>query len=68
MDLELQGSFGENSEVFITCFQRMLRRSHDDQRIGFLEYRISLALEVGKTACVVGTLSDRDAFEKMHYL
>ena len=30
--LEVQGSFGESSEIFITRLCKMLCRSHDDQR------------------------------------
>ena len=60
MALEVQGSFGESSEIFITRLCKMLCRSHDDQRAGsFLKQRISMALQIGKVACVLGTVSDR---------
>ena len=32
--LEVQGSLGESSEIFITRLCKMLCRSHDDQRAG----------------------------------
>ena len=39
--LEVQGSLGESSEVFITRLCKMLCRSNDDQRAGsFLKQRI----------------------------
>ena len=47
----------------------MLCRSHDDQQVGsFLKQRISMALQIVKTACVVGTVSEREAFEKFYYI
>ena len=67
--LEVQGSSGESSEIFITRLCKMLCRSHDDQRAGsFLKQRISMALQIGNAACVLGTVSDRDAFEEIHYI
>ena len=58
--VELQGSAGESSEPFITRLCKMLCRSHDDHRVGsFLKQRISMALQIGNTACVLGTMSDR---------
>ena len=47
----------------------MLCRSHDDQRSGsFLNQRIAMALQIGSAACVLGTVSDRDAFEENYYI
>ena len=67
--LEVQGSLGESSEIFITRPCKMLCRSHDGQRAGsFLKQRISLALQIGNWACVLGTVSDRDAFEEIYYI
>ena len=55
--LEIQGFLGESSEIFITRLCKMLCRSHDDQRAGsFLKQRISKALQIGKAACVLGTV------------
>ena len=31
----------------------------------FLKQRISMALQIGNAACVLRTVSDRDAFEKL---
>ena len=67
--LEVQGSLDESSENFITRLCKMLYRSHDNQRAGsFLKQRISLALQIGNAACVLGTVSDRDAFEEIYYI
>ena len=67
--LEVQGSLGESSEIFITRLCKMLCRSHDDQRAGsFSKQRISMALQIGNAACVLGTVSDRDAFEEFFYI
>ena len=45
----------------------MLCRSHDDQRAGSLvKRRISMALQIGNAACVLGTVSDSDAFEEIY--
>ena len=67
--LEVQGSLGEISEIFITRLCKMICRSHDDQRAGsFSKQRISMALQIGKAACVLGTVSDRDAFEEIYYI
>ena len=67
--LEVQGSLGETSEIFITRLFKMLRRSHDDQRAGsLLKQRISIDLQIGNAACVLGTVSDRDAFEEIYYI
>ena len=67
--LEVQGSLGENSEIFITRLCKLLCRSHDDQRAGsFLKQWISMALQIGNAACVLGTVSDSDAFEEIYYI
>ena len=67
--LEVQGSLGESSEIFITRLCKMLCRSHDDQGAGsILKQRISMALQIGNAACVVGTVSDRDAFEEIYFI
>ena len=67
--LEVQGSFGESSEIFITRLCKMPCRSHDDQRAGsFLMKRISMAPQIGNTACVRGTVNVRDAFEEINYI
>ena len=47
----------------------MLCRSHDGQRAGsFLKQRISMPLQIGNAARVLGTVSDRDAFEEIYYM
>ena len=67
--LEVQGSLGESIEIFITRLCKMLCRSHDNQRAGsFLKQQISMALQIGNAACVLGTVSDKDAFEGIHYI
>ena len=64
--LEVQGSLGESSKIFITRLCKMLCHSHDNQRAGsFLKQQISMALQIGNPACVLGTVSDRDASEKI---
>ena len=69
MVLEVQGSLGESSEIFITRLCKMLCRLYDDEWAGsFLKQRISMALQIGNAACVLGTVSDRDAFEEIHYI
>ena len=58
--LEVQGSSGESSEIFITRLCKMLFRSQNDQRAGsFLKQRISMALQVGNAACILGGVSNR---------
>ena len=52
--LEVQGSLGESSEIFITRLCKMLCRSHDNQLAGsFSKQRISRALQIGNVACVL---------------
>ena len=69
MALTVQGSLGESSEIFITRLCKKLCRSHDDHRAGsFLKQRISMALQIGNAACVLGTVSDREALEKIYYI
>ena len=66
---EVQGSLVESSEIFIKRLCKMLCRSHEYQRVGsVLKQRISMALQVGNAACVLGTVSDRDAFEDIYYI
>ena len=66
MALEVQGSLGESSDIFITRLSKMLWRSHDDQRAGsFLKHWISMALQIGNAACVLETVSNRDPFEEI---
>ena len=67
--LEVQGSIGESSEIFITRLCKMLCRSHDDQRAGSVfKQQISMALQIGNAACVLRTVSDRDAFEEIFHI
>ena len=67
--LEVQGSLGQSSEIFITRFCKMLCRSNDDQQAGsFLKQRISMARQIGNAVCVLGIVSDRDSFEEVHFL
>ena len=66
---KVQGSLGESSEFSITRLCKMLCRSQDDQRTGsFSKQRISVALQIGNAACVLVTVSDRDAFEEINYI
>ena len=52
------------SRVSVKCC-----RSHDDQRVGsFLKQRILMALQIDNAACVLGTVSDGDAFEEIYYI
>ena len=67
--LNVHGSLGESSENFITRPCKMPCRSHDDQRAGsFLKQRIPMALHIGNADCVLGTVSNRDAFEEIYYI
>ena len=67
--LEVQGSLGERGEILITRLCKMLCRSHDDQQAGsFLKQRISMAFQIDKAACVLETVSDREAFEEIYYI
>ena len=67
--MEVQGSSSASSENVITRLCKMFCRSHDVQRAGsLLEQRISMALQIGNAACVLGTVSDRDAFEEIYYI
>ena len=67
--LEVQGSLGESSEIFITRLCKMLCRSHDGQQAdSFLKHRISMVLLIGNAVCVLGTVSNRDAFEEIYYI
>ena len=64
--LEVRGSLGENSEIFITRLCNLLCPSHDNQRAdSFSKQRISIALQIGNAVCVLGTVSDRNAFEEI---
>ena len=66
--LKVHGSSVESSEIFITRLCNMLCRSRNDQRVGsFLKHWISTALQIGITACVLGFVSDRNAFEELYY-
>ena len=47
----------------------MLCRSHDDQQAdSFLKQRILMALKISHSACVLGTVSDRDAFAEICFI
>ena len=67
--MEVHGSLGGSSEIFITRHWKILRHSHDDQRAcSLLKQRISSALQIGNAACVLGTVSDRGAIEEIYYI
>ena len=56
--LEVQGSLGESSEIFITRLCKMLCRSHDQLAGSFLKQLISKALQIGNATCVLGFVSE----------
>ena len=65
----LQGSLGKSSDNFTLHLCKMLCSLHDNQRSSsFLRQRISMALHVGNAASVLGTVSDRDAFQEIHLI
>ena len=66
--LEVQGSLGESSEIFITRLCKMLSFARRSTSWQFLKQRISMALQIGNAACVLGTVSDKDAFEEVYYI
>ena len=80
MTLEVPGSLGKSSEIFITRLCKMLCRSLDDQRAGsFLKQRISMALQICNAACVlvlprppfekcINCLSIRDTFQCVYHV
>ena len=69
MAMKVQGFSGESSENFITCPSKMLCFSQDDQLGGsFWKQRISIIFRIGKAACGLGTVSDKEASEKIYYL
>ena len=69
MAMEVHGSLGGCSEIFNTRVCKMLCRSHNDQRAySFLRKRTSIALLIGIAACVLGTVSDKDAFGGIDYI
>ena len=68
---EVQGSLGESSEILITRLCKMLCRSHDDQRgASFLRQQISMALQIGIAACLLGTVRcvRRNLFKNCSFL
>ena len=53
---------GESSKIFIKRLCKTLCCSHDDQRAGsVLKQRISLALQIGNAACVLGRYCERQS-------
>ena len=59
--MDVQGSLGESIDLSMP--------SQDDQRASsFLKQRFSTALQIGNAACVLGTVSDRDACEEIYYI
>ena len=63
--LEVQGSLDESSEIFITRLCKIICRSHTAG--SYLKQRVSMALQIDNAACVLGTVSDRDAFDEIYY-
>ena len=69
MASQVQVCLGASSEILITRPCKMLYQSHDDQQAGIvLKQLIPLALQIGNAACVLGTVSNRDAFEEIYYI
>ena len=52
------------SSFFLNSLRRQHCRSHDDRAGSFLK-QILMTLQIGIAACVLGTMSDRDAFEEI---
>ena len=50
---------------FSSRVSETLCRLRADQRAGIF---ISMALQIGNAACVLGTVIDRDAFEEIFYI
>ena len=62
--MEIQAALGESSEVIIT---RLC--SHGDKGGGsFLKELISVTFQIGNAACVLGTVSNRNAFEESCFI
>ena len=66
--LEVQGSLCESSEIFITRLCEMLSFARRSSSWQLPEARISMILRIGNAACVLGTVSDRDAFEEIYFI
>ena len=69
--MEVQGSLGESSEIFVTRLCNLLCCSHEDQDElagSFLKQRISMAVQIGNAGRVLGTVIDREAFEDIDYI
>ena len=58
--MDVQGSSGESSEFFII---RLCKRAGS-----FLRQRIPMVLQISNAACVLETVSERDAFEEIDHI
>ena len=67
--MEVQGPLGECIKLFIRRLNKVLCPSHDHQREdSVLKQRISMAHQIDKEACVLGIVSNRDAFDEINYI
>ena len=64
MAFEKQGACGSETEIFLRDLgRRLAETSFEPRASSFLKQRISIALQIGNAASVVGTLKESDRLE-----
>jgi hypothetical protein len=67
--IETFGAFGDEASVFIPDIgRRILAATHEWRSAEFLYERLSLAIQQGNAACVLGTLPKSACLEVLFYL
>ena len=66
---EIQGGCGPQTLKFLKTLGRKLNETTQEPKSSFyMKQRISIAIQVGNAAAVLGTLGDSDALSEVYYL
>ena len=66
---EIQGAAGSSTEIFLSKLCKNISVCTEEPRAGsFLKQRITLALQIANTACILKTKNDKINFDEIFYL
>ena len=68
VSFECQGSCGEETHAFIKQGKKLIQQSQDTRSPAFLKQRLSIAIQIGNAASVIGTLPQTEALDEIFNL
>ena len=66
---EIKGAASPSTEIFLSKLSKNLSICTEEPSAGsFIKQRISLAIQIPNSACVLGTINDKITFDEIFYL